>query len=152
MLGKPFGHEYLNISVVFLYLLFNYFLSLVCNTLEMSDREKELRAYYKTLKPCFCPVLGAIIHFNAYGLRHLLYNQKTHRSRSQSERIYRLEQLKYVEEVITKSNKATKLVKSYNPSVITWSLEYSHGKVVVIQRERGRYYFLSTMRIAKRPR
>jgi hypothetical protein len=127
----------------------------------MSDREEELKEFYKTFNPCFCPTLGEKVHFNSYGLQHLLYDRRKHAPRSKDERIYRLELLQYVQEVIHHSPEATELVKSDNPRIVTWSLIHilyavPHSKirlkVIVFRRGSGRIYFLSVMRVSKKPR
>jgi hypothetical protein len=125
----------------------------------MPDREKELQAYYLTLKPIHSPALNETIHFNVSGLHHLLYERRRRAPRRKTERIYRLELLKYVSEVIKKADSAVLLRKSSNPPILTWSLihtvidrDWKYGiKVIVIQRSSGKLFFLSVMRISKNP-
>lgn len=120
----------------------------------MSDREQELRAYYKTLTSCFSPALNDFVHFDANGLHHLLYRPNRGGPRSKTERRYRLELLPHVREVIEMAIRAEPRMISKNPLVMTWNLTHvirdrnsgvREVKVIVIKRGAGTLYFLSTM-------
>jgi hypothetical protein len=128
----------------------------------MGEQEHMLHAYYSSLTPIFCPVLNDTVYFSSVGLTHLLYRGKKRRTRrSTAERIYRLSLLRYVPTVIQLSTKSVKLLKSAGPSpVITWALTYMIRdtgrqigiKVILIRKGEGKLYFLSVMRISKKPR
>ncbi|MFC1802096.1 hypothetical protein ACFLY7_01515 [Patescibacteria group bacterium] len=107
---------------------------------------------YKTFDKCFCCSLQEDVYFNAGGLNHILYYRR--RPRKHSEKHYRASLVKYIKGVIENSKVAIREIKSENPLVITWSLEYKIVdcdsfehivKVILSKKGNGKIYFLSVM-------
>ncbi len=118
-----------------------------------SDFIKKQIRLYKTFDSCFCFALQENVYFNADGLNHILYYRR--RPRKHSEKHYRASLIKHIKEVIENSKTAVKEIKSDNPLVVTWSLEYKIVdkkdnfkcivKVVLKKKGDGKIYFLSVM-------
>ena len=82
------------------------------------EQQKKL---YKTLKPCHCPAIQNVVHFNAEGIKHLLYEK--HRPRNAKVKVYRSHLINHLTYVITTAQKATE--KSYaEPPCRLWVLEW----------------------------
>ncbi|MBI2444410.1 MAG: hypothetical protein HYV42_04195 [Candidatus Magasanikbacteria bacterium] len=67
----------------------------------MSFKEflKEKRAWYKTVKSVYCPILGEYVVFNSKGFSHLRYKSGSH-ERSKKNQMYKLGLLPLVIPVI----------------------------------------------------
>jgi hypothetical protein len=117
-----------------------------------SDFIKKQKKLYKNLKSCYCTVLQEEVYFSADGLNHILYYKR--RPRKYSERYYRAGLIKYIKDVVEKAVQVVKEIKSKEPEVTTWSLEYKIVneeksqiiKVILIKKEKGSVHFLSVMR------
>lgn len=107
---------------------------------------------YKSLRPCHCPAIQETVHFNADGLKHLLYDK--HRPRNIHEKYYRMGLVKHIADVISKATKA-KTTEFAEPKCTLWILEWvevkeNNGKrmkVKVILRKDGNggIFFWSVM-------
>jgi hypothetical protein len=119
--------------------------------------EKRQKRLYKKLQPVWCPALEEMVYFNADGLHHLMYKDGGRRPRTKNEQMYRLSLIPYITEVLSGAQSAELEIKSHDPPILTWSLEYpifkdfGNGrkcpvKVIVIRKKNdGRLYFLSVM-------
>lgn len=115
------------------------------------DFEQQQKELYKSLTPCLCNAIGEVVHFNAEGLRHLLYKQN--RPRSKKERLYRLSLIPHIKYAILHATKATQKTHS-NPDCELWALEWVDTKTtpqitvkVVLRRlGNGNVHFLSIMK------
>jgi len=103
---------------------------------------------YKALAPCFCNAIEQTIHFNAEGLKHILYKQ--HRPRSKKEQAYRLSLIPHLQHAITTAKTATR--KSHtDPRCTLWILEWieveDNLKIKIVLRKigNGNVHFLSVM-------
>lgn len=107
------------------------------------------KKFYKSLKPCYCSVLKQKVYFNSSGLNHLLY--KGRRPREIKDKISRLKLIKYIPNIIKYSEKARK--KEYK-SCNLWILDsnISNRKIRVILKQTNKIYFLSVMKLKKKPR
>ena len=116
----------------------------------MSSFEEQQKALYRDLTPCLCVAIGEVVHFNAEGLRHLLY--KENRPRKQKERHYRLALIPHIRYAILHAKKAKKSVHA-DQNCELWVLEWVETKTtppfkvkVVLRRiGNGRVHFLSIM-------
>jgi len=114
------------------------------------EKQKKL---YKTLKPCYCPAIQDTVHFNAEGLKHLLYDR--HRPRNISQKLYRVHLVDYLRKVIENAQKAKKKTFA-EPVCCLWALgwveitdknkEKLKIKIILIKRGNGNVYFWSVMR------
>jgi len=118
----------------------------------MSSFIEQQKKLYRSLKPCYCPALQETVHFNSTGLNHILYYRR--RPRSQSEKHYRAGLIQYLVEVISGATQSVKNIKSTDPVVVTWSIQYDvkdrnnlqqKVKVILIKEGVGNVYFLSVM-------
>ncbi len=123
----------------------------------MSAREfiEQQKKLYKTLKPCYCLAIQETVHFNAEGIRHILYDK--HRPRNIREKVYRAYLIDYLTEVIINAQKAIKET-FIKPSCHLWILEWVtiqdkknpsqklKIKIVLRKRGNGNIFFWSVMR------
>ena len=113
---------------------------------------EEKRKEYRTFQPVFCTALGAHVHFNTEGFRHLLF--KTHRQpRPEAEQKHKLSLLSAVLPILAKSH----TVYEYREEGVRRKVAYfalvgyyeaRHEKVRVIVRKNGTgaFFFCSVMR------
>src|SRR3989338_4849726 len=69
-----------------------------------SELLRERRAWYKTVKKVFCPILGENVVFNSKGFYHLRYKSGGH-ERSKKEQMYKIGLLPLVIPVIRNASK-----------------------------------------------
>lgn len=55
----------------------------------LKDLKRKARAYYKSIKPIYCPYFSERVVFNSKGFKHLIYEDKGHQ-RTRSEQYLRL--------------------------------------------------------------
>jgi len=116
--------------------------------------EEKQKVLYKSFTPCLCNAIGEVVHFNADGLRHLLF--KRNRPRSKRERDYRLALIPHIPYAILHARKATQKAHS-DPKCKLWVLEWVETKttpkltVKVVLRKigNGNVHFLSIMQKKK---
>jgi hypothetical protein len=110
-----------------------------------NDFLKEKRAWYKSIKEVFCPILGENIVFNSKGFHHLSFDG-TGRKRTIKEQKYKMGLLPLVIPVIKNSNRIFKYEKErYSKSLgkyfEIWVLQEIVGKnnvtVFVVLRRIG---------------
>ena len=123
------------------------------NFIKQQKKLTQQKKFYKNLKSCYCQILQETVYFNSYGLNHLLYCRR--RPRKLLEQYYRANLIKYVVEVIINLTQAFREIKSKDPLIITWGLQYEIKdikntkqliKVVLKKKGNGRIYFLSVMK------
>ena len=106
---------------------------------------EEKKAWYKNLKPCYCPILKETIYFNSKGFYHLTYNGFGNR-RSQVEIVSRLSKIHLVPHILKAAKKIAEYRKQQSNKY--WELkELVDGLIIsVILRKsnHGKIFFHST--------
>lgn len=106
---------------------------------------QDKEAWFKGLKPLYCPLLTNYVNFNAKGFHHLFYDG-TGKGRTNMERIYRLNLLPLCIPVIKVANTIVEyrkqFIKSLGKEVEFWRIGEKVGKkktfTTVILRRIGK--------------
>lgn len=116
---------------------------------------KKQRKFYKNIKYVYSPALKCNVYFTAKGFRHLIY-EGTRAPRSENEQILKLLLLEYAPDIISKAkiiaNKRIIQRVNNNSKVVHISLENTmligiRARVILEKSAKGRYIFLSIMRV-----
>lgn len=118
--------------------------------------QDKIEFYNKKLRPnlCDCPVIQETVSFTSEGLHHLFYDNNKRRPRSHNEQHYRAGLIPYLQEIVSKSTKTRKEIKSNNPLIVILSIFHeviiNHKKQVIevdlIKRGNSGVKFLSARR------
>ncbi len=105
----------------------------------------EARVRYHSFEEVYCPYIRESIHFTSKGFNHLIY--KTDRTRrTEAEIKARLDSLKYIKEIISKSGTLQEREVTDNGRVFyafIAILDDKKYKVVVSNTKEGKYVFVS---------